>query len=49
MRLFGNVALLLAALFVIFTQAGNDLAVDLFMRAHEQLMGYIAGVFEDSL
>lgn len=49
MRLFGNVALLLAALFVIFTQAGNDLATDLFMRAHEQLVGYIMGVFEDSL
>lgn len=49
MRILGNLALLLAALFMIFTQAGNDLAADLFMRAHKQAMAYIAGVFADAL
>lgn len=49
MRMLGNLALLLAAMFVIFTQAGGDLAADLFTRVHEQLMAYITGVVEDSL
>jgi multisubunit Na+/H+ antiporter MnhG subunit len=49
MRMLVNLALLLAALFTIFTQAGNDLAADVFMRAHEQLMAYITGIVEDSL
>ena len=49
MRTLRNLILLLTALFVILTQAGNDLAVGMFMRAHEQLTAYVTGVFEDSL
>lgn len=49
MKTLRNLTLLLTALFVIFTQAGNDLAVDMFMRAHGQRTAYITGVFEHSL
>ena len=49
MRVPGDLALLLAVAFLAFTQQGQELAVGLFMRAHEQLAPYLTGFFQNSL
>jgi hypothetical protein len=43
-KLLPNVAPTVAVLFVAFTQAGNGLAADLFMRAHENLTACLTDV-----
>jgi hypothetical protein len=48
-RVLGALALLLAVAFLAFTQQGQELAVSLFMRAHEQLAACLTGIFRDSL
>lgn len=45
MRVLGDLALLLAVAFLASTQRGQELAVGLFMRAHEQLAAYLTGIF----
>ncbi len=45
MRVLGNLALLLVVVFLAFTQQGQELAVGLFMRAHEQLAAHLTGIF----